>query len=220
MLNLLNIILNTWEKIRKRGDVCTDTLNYFLIKDAKFARFYLLPKIHKRLHNVPGRPVISNCRYYIENISLFLDFHLQPIAIKVKLYIKDTNDFLKKLRSLTNLPGNSLLCTMDVVGLYPNIPHDEGLSALRKRLNERDKKDVSTDTPVELAELLLKNNIFNVNERPLKQKRGTTAKPYLWWRYIVDIFFILEHGEEKLRDFVQTLNEIHPTIKLTAEWSH
>ena len=35
---------------------------------------------------------------------------------------------------------------MDVVGLYPNIPHDEGLSALRKRLNERDKKDVSTDT--------------------------------------------------------------------------
>ena len=49
-------------------------------------------------------------------------------------------------------------------------------------------------------------------------------KPYLWWRYIDDIFFIWEHGEEKLRDFVQTLNEIHPTIKFTAikftaEWS-
>ena len=168
---LMNIILNTLENIRKRGDVCTDTLNYFLIKDAKFARFYLLPKIHKRLYNVPGRPVISNCEYYTENISLFLDFHLQPIAKKVKSYIKDTNDFLKKLRSLTNLPGNSLLCTMDVVGLYPNIPHDEGLSALRKRLNERDKKDVSTDTLVELAELVLKNNIFNFNERTLKQKK-------------------------------------------------
>ena len=217
---LMNIILNTLENIRKRGDVCTDSLNYFLFKDAKFARFYLLPKIHKRLCNVPMRPVISNCGYYTENISSFLDFHLQPIAKKVKSYIKDTNDFLKKLRSLTNLPGNSLLCTMDVVGLYPNIPHDEGLSALRKRLNERDKKDVSTDTLVELAELVLKNSIFNFNKRTLKQKRGTTAKPYLWWRYIVDIFFILEHGEEKLRDFVQTLNEIHPTIKLTAEWSH
>ena len=78
---------------------------------------------------------------------------------------------LKKLRSLTHLPGNCLLCTMDVVGLYPNIPHDEGLSALRKRLNERDKKDVSTDTLVELAELVLKNNIFNFNERTLKQKK-------------------------------------------------
>ena len=137
---LMNIVLNTLENIRKRGDICTDTLNYFLIKDAKFARFYLLPKIHKRLYNVPGRPVISNCGYYTENISSFLDFHLQPIAKKVKSYIKDTNDFLKKRRSLTNLPGNSMLCTMDVVGLYPNIPHEEGLSALRKRLNERDNK--------------------------------------------------------------------------------
>ena len=79
---LMNIILNTLENIRKIGDVCTDTLNHFLFKDAKFARFYLLPKIHKRLCNVPMRPVISNCGYYTENTSSFLDFHLQPIAKK------------------------------------------------------------------------------------------------------------------------------------------
>ena len=41
---------------------------------------------------------------------------------------------------------------MDVVGLY--ISHDEGLSALRKRLDERDEKDVSTDTLVQLAKLV------------------------------------------------------------------
>ena len=72
----MNIILNTLENIRKGGDVCTDALIYFLIKDAKFARFYLLPKIHKRLYNVPRRPVILNCGYYTENISSFSDFHL------------------------------------------------------------------------------------------------------------------------------------------------
>ena len=33
------------------------------------------------------------------------------------------------------------------------------------------------------------------------------------------IFFIWEHGEEKLRNFVEILNEIHPTIKFTTEWS-
>ena len=49
---------------------------------------------------------------------------------------------------------------MVVVGLYPNIPHDEGLSALRKRLNGRDRKDVFTDTLVELVELVFKNNIL------------------------------------------------------------
>ena len=41
----------------------------------------------------------------------------------------------------------------------------EGLSALRKRLVERDEKDVSTDTLIELAELVLKNNIFGFNEK-------------------------------------------------------
>ena len=128
------------------------TLEYYVETLLDFSLIYLHPKSHKRLYNVPGRPVIWNCRYYTENISSFLDFYLQPIAKKVKSYITDTNDFLKKLCSLRNLPGNSLLCTMDVVCLYPNIPHDEGLSVLRKRLNERDKKDVSTDTFVELAE--------------------------------------------------------------------
>ena len=28
---IMNIILNTFENILKRGDVCTDTLNYYLI---------------------------------------------------------------------------------------------------------------------------------------------------------------------------------------------
>ena len=78
---------------------------------------------------------------------------------------EDTNVFLKRLCSLTNLPDNSLLCTMGAVGLYPNIPHDEGLSAFRKRFDERDEKDVSSDTLVELAELVLKNNIFNFNQK-------------------------------------------------------
>ena len=54
------------------------------------------------------------------------------MAREVKSYMKDTNDFLKKLRSLPNLPDNIILCIVDVVGLYPNIPHDEGLPALRK----------------------------------------------------------------------------------------
>ena len=101
-----------------------------------------------------------------------LNFHLQLIPKKVKSCIKGTHDFLKRLCCLTNLPDNSLLCTMDVVGLYSNIPNDKGLLALRKRLDEREEKDVSTGTLVELAELVLKNNIFNFNEKTSKQKKA------------------------------------------------
>ena len=91
------------DKIRIQSDLSNETLNYFLVKDPKFARFYLLPKIQKCLHNVPGRPVISNCGFYTENISSFLDHHLQPIAQKVNSFIKDTNHFLQKIKSLVQL---------------------------------------------------------------------------------------------------------------------
>ena len=34
-----------------------------------------------------------------------------------------------------------------------------------------------------------------------------------------DIFFLLEHGEGKIKEFMEHLNEKHPIIKFTAEWS-
>ena len=156
------------------------------------------------MHNVPGRPVISNCGFYTENISSFLDHHLQPIAQKVKSFMKATNHFLQ---SLGQLPEGA-------------IPHEEGLASLRKFLDARSEKKVTTETLLELAEIVLKNNIFQFNEKTLKQLRDTTIgtkfaptyaiifmadpeerilnwkdvelQPRIWWRYMDDIFFYLE----------------------------
>ena len=75
---------------------------------------------------------MSNCGYYTENISLFVDYCLQPLAKKVESYIKDTNHFLKWLKESGSLPKNATLCTTDLVGLYPNIPHEEGLASIKK----------------------------------------------------------------------------------------
>ena len=49
--------------------------------------------------------------------------------------------------------------------------------------------------------------------------RKAEFKPYLWWRYIDDIFFLWKHGEEKLKSFIDNINKMHPTIKFTADWS-
>ena len=183
---LVNTIIKALKKFRLRGDLSSDTLNYFAVEDQKFARFYLLPKIHKRLHNVPGRPVISSYGFYTENISSFLDYHLQPLAQKVKSYIVDTNRFLNKIKKLGSLPVGAILCTMDVVGLYPNIPHGEGLASLRRFLETRDNKQISSDTLTELAEVVLKNNIFEFDEKTFKQKRGTAIGTKL---HLLMLFF-------------------------------
>ena len=109
----------------------------------------------------------------------------------------------------------------------------------------RDNKHISSDTFIELAEIVLKNNIFEFDEKTFKQVRGTAIgtkfappyailfmadleekilnafeeKPMIWWRYIDDIFFIWEHGEESLEKFLNKLNSFHPIIKFTAEYS-
>ena len=57
-----------------------------------FGKLYFLPKIHKRLHNVPGRPVILNCSTPTEKCSEFLDYHLKPFMQKEWSYIKDSGD--------------------------------------------------------------------------------------------------------------------------------
>ena len=61
---LEKIIKKVIRKLRNRGDISHETLDYFSVNNPKLGRFYLLPKIHKRLHDVPRRPVITNSGFY------------------------------------------------------------------------------------------------------------------------------------------------------------
>ena len=58
--------------------------------------------------------------------------------------IKDSGDFIKKLKNIDHIPQDAIMVTADVVGLYPSIPHDAGLEALRKALDNRENKKIST----------------------------------------------------------------------------
>ena len=83
---------------------------------------------------------------------------------------------------------------MLLVCSYRNIPFEEGLSALRKRLDNQMEKYISSDMFCDLAEVVLKNNIFKFGKKTLKQKRGTAigtkfAPPY-------SILFMAELEEE------------------------
>ena len=56
----MKVIKSVLRKIRNRADISEETLDYFLVNNLKLGRFCFIPKIHKRLHNVPGSPVIFN----------------------------------------------------------------------------------------------------------------------------------------------------------------
>ena len=146
--------------------------------EERAGRFYLLPKIHKE--GCPGRPVISGWNTPTEKISRFVDHNLRPLVPTINSYIKDTNDFLRKLMDIGTLPEGAILCTVDVVGLYPHIPHDEGLQAVKEALLAWDstldegKKlgDLKSDI-VDFTEIALKNNNFEFDGKHFVQKLGT-----------------------------------------------
>ena len=65
-------------------------------KVTNLGKLYLSPKTHKRLYDVPGRTVISNCGTPTEKVLEFLDYHLKLIMQEGWSYNKDTEDFFKK----------------------------------------------------------------------------------------------------------------------------
>ena len=114
-------------------------------------KFYFLPKIHRQLLNVPRRPVINNFGTPTEKISEFLDNYLQPIMRKGFSYIKDSGDFANEIRGIGSIPANVILVTVDVTALYPSIPHNVRLEALRSTLDKREQKRISTEELVQMS---------------------------------------------------------------------
>ena len=53
---------------------------------------------------------------------------------------------------------------MDIIVLYPNIPHGQGHACLCKFSEIKDNKQSLSDTLEELVEVVLKINIFEFDE--------------------------------------------------------
>ena len=66
------IVINCLEILKQKGALLRKNVSSLLL-NLNLGKLYLIPKIHKRLESVPGRPVISNCVTPIEKVSEFLD---------------------------------------------------------------------------------------------------------------------------------------------------
>merc|ERR1712012_723292 len=93
------------------------------------ARFYALFKVHKK-HEPgtvpPERPIISGSGSITENISHFVQHHIQSLSTQHPAWIQDTPHLLRDPNLLTDIPDDSILCTVDVSALYTNINREDG----------------------------------------------------------------------------------------------
>ena len=87
-------------------------------------QFNILPKTHKERDEklpigYPGRPIVSACNSSTDNISKYVDYVLKPLMQSLPSYVKDTTDFIQKLKSAKLAHANSYLVTSGcIIALY------------------------------------------------------------------------------------------------------
>ena len=213
--------------------------------------FYMLPKIHKEPSKwskpgeiPPGRPIVSDCSSETYRTAEFIDFHLNPLSTKHASYIKDTYDFVDKVKRL-HVPVNALLFTMDVDSLYTNIDIAEGIQAIKNIFLRYPNSQRPDKELLQLLEINLTKNDFEFNGQYFLQIKGTAMgkkfapayadifmaewevaalascpkKPTTFYRYLDDIWGIWPHSREDFDNFTNILNNHNPSIKIKSELS-
>ncbi|XP_053881423.1 uncharacterized protein LOC128835776 [Malaclemys terrapin pileata] len=133
------------------------------------------------------------------------------------------------------------VATMDVEALYTNIPHEDGLQAVRNSIID----EATALLVAELCDFVLTHNHFRFGDNLYLQVSGTAMGtrmapqyanifmadleqrflrprplvPLLYLRYIEDIFILWTHGKEALEEFHLDFNNFHPTINLSLDQS-
>ena len=226
-----------WQKLRivclgilKKGCNIEKKHKYFsdeFKNITNLGKLNLRSKIHKHLFDVPGRPVISNCGTATEKVSEFLDHVLKSIMQQKGSYIKDSGDFIKKLKEIKEVANDAIMVTADVFGHYPIIRHDVGLEALRKTLDERVNKKMVLRTLIKWQKMFWKittlNLMVKLNNNFLATAIGTKFAPsyacifmekveieflesqvyrlLVWFRYIDDVFLFEAMVKKSLGHF-------------------
>ena len=232
-------ILREW----KNNKVISDKLYHRLYPTADLPpRFYGLPKIHKS--NIPLRPIVSSIGNITYNLSKFLTQVLSPLVGKTEHYIKNSRDFVDKIKQLEVPPGRKMV-SYDVTALFTSIPVDKAIKIIEERLKSDptlpQRCELKIDQVLTLLSFCLTTTYFIYNKQFFKQKHGAAMgssvspvvanlymedfeekalasapnPPYVWMRYVDDTFVVIH--EYNIEEFTAHINSIDPNIQFTID---
>lgn len=120
---------------------------------------------------VPGCAVVAGTQSLPKTISKNIDLHTKVFLPHV--FVKDTTNFFYLFNKIDSLKDvqDILLCTTDVTSVYTNVPHTEGLEALKQFLDRRESFTTPTFL-VKMTELILKRNYFKFEDSYYLQLQG------------------------------------------------
>ena len=231
-----------------------------LSDQANPGRYYGLVKSHKEKdswpveQNIPPlSPVVSASGSVSEGISHWVDEHAKEEVKKLDSYLEDTRhvlDVIREENSRGPQPPGTIPVTLDIGGMYTNVPLEQGLHAFEASMNMSEDQTIPTEFLVRLMEFVCTSNVFVFDNQLFLQLLGVAMgsrssptfacifmgmlevlmlfnwsqtgeqMPYLWKRFIEDVLFFWRGSEENLLKFTAHLNASHSTIKFEVKPAH
>ncbi|KAL7544454.1 hypothetical protein ACHAWF_007836 [Thalassiosira exigua] len=130
------------------------------------------------------RPIVCCSGTFMNDLSRWLDYWLQKLKPYVPSYIRDSHDFLAKLKKLGRLPPNAKLFTADAKSMYTNIDTDHAINVISTWLDSLELPDgFPLDAVKEAMKLVMRNNVFEWGDCFFLQLLGTamgTSAACMW----------------------------------------
>ena len=176
--------------------------------------------------------------YY--KIAKFVSRELKPLTTSATSFIKDSEQFVNKLKNIQLQEGEKIV-SFDIVDMYPSLPKQDVIKEVERRiLSDSFQTKCNKETLVRLAKISLEFMSFRIGNKYYEQAEGLFIgspaspcfaelfiqrveevsvytmlhAPRIWIRKVDDTFTINNH---ETNDTLTELNQIHPQIKFTAE---
>lgn len=139
---------------------------------ANIPKLYGTLKIHKQ--NQPLRPIVSNNNAPTEKLCRFIAAILRNVVGRGEYHIKDTFDFIEKIKHI-QVPSDQILASFDIVSLYTNVQNCKVIEVIKKRWSEISPfTNLSVDLFLEAVKITMDANFFQFEQKTYKLNSGQT----------------------------------------------
>ena len=184
-------------------------------------------KIHK--DRLKTRLIVNTQNSPIYKIAKKISKELTPLIRSGKSYIKDTEQFVDKIRNI-KLEEDGTMISFDISDMYPSLPKQDVITEVIRRINDENfKPSMNKKALTELVNISVEFMSFSCNNQYYEQKDGlfigsSTSPalaelyiqrveeihvykmihtPRLWLRKVGDTFVITKY------DKIETLDELN-----------
>jgi len=230
------------QKLVKLGHLSKNDYKFICSTHTVSPIIYGLPKIHKQ--DCPLRPIVSFVGSPTYNLSKFLNRILKSLTKDSRYSVKNSADFIDRIRGIdTNLQELQLV-SFDVTSLFTKVPIQDTMAIIKEELELNHNWEGSTslfaNEVYDLLNLCLSTSYFSWKGILYRQTEGApmggpvspvVAEIFLqrlerdilelnpqikhWTRYMDDIFALVDNGSIDVT--LNSLNGYNQSIQFTSE---